>query len=108
MSTPHPIDCRDQELTVSSLWNFCTTAILKSGKLASIPDQRPQLLLTSGTACENLVGYSSDASIFKKDQLIPVKDLKLLVRDYPVSLHLPLPCRLIALRPTCMAQFKSF
>jgi len=35
-------------------------------------------------ACENLVGYSSSQpSIFKASQLVPVKDLKLLVRDYP-------------------------
>lgn len=36
-------------------------------------------------ACEHLVGHSSDPSIFKKPQLVPVQDLKLLVRDYPVS-----------------------
>nr|KAK5434739.1 Protein hgh1 [Exophiala xenobiotica] len=33
-------------------------------------------------ACEHLVGHSSDPSIFKKAQLVPVQDLKLLVRDY--------------------------
>jgi hypothetical protein len=33
-------------------------------------------------ACENLVGYSSTPSIFKTNQLLPVRDLKLLVRDY--------------------------
>lgn len=34
-------------------------------------------------ACENLVGYSTtDPAIFKKHQLLPVRDLKLLVRDY--------------------------
>ncbi|RMZ81825.1 hypothetical protein DV738_g2112, partial [Chaetothyriales sp. CBS 135597] len=34
-------------------------------------------------ACEHLVGYSaSNAAIFKKDQLGPITDLKLLVRDY--------------------------
>lgn len=34
-------------------------------------------------ACENLVGYSSSQpSIFKASQLVPVKDLKLLVKDY--------------------------
>jgi hypothetical protein len=36
-------------------------------------------------ACEHLVGHSSDPSIFKKSQLVPVQDLKLLVRDYAVS-----------------------
>jgi hypothetical protein len=33
-------------------------------------------------ACENLVGYSSTPSIFKTHQLLPITDLKLLVRDY--------------------------
>jgi hypothetical protein len=38
-------------------------------------------------AVENLVPYSlSQPSIFKKDQLLPIRDLKLLVRDYAVSL----------------------
>jgi hypothetical protein len=37
-------------------------------------------------AVENLVPYSlSQPSIFKKNQLLPVRDLKLLVRDYAVS-----------------------
>ncbi|KAM5434590.1 Protein hgh1 [Microsporum ferrugineum] len=35
-------------------------------------------------ACENLVGYSaSQPALFKRHQLLPVRDLKLLVRDYP-------------------------
>ncbi|EFR05517.1 hypothetical protein MGYG_08533 [Nannizzia gypsea CBS 118893] len=35
-------------------------------------------------ACENLVGYSaSQPVLFKRHQLLPVRDLKLLVRDYP-------------------------
>ncbi|EXJ90417.1 hypothetical protein A1O1_03518 [Capronia coronata CBS 617.96] len=33
-------------------------------------------------ACEHLVGYSSDPAIFKIHQLLPIQDLKLLVRDY--------------------------
>ncbi|KAL2811298.1 hypothetical protein BDW59DRAFT_155564 [Aspergillus cavernicola] len=34
-------------------------------------------------ACENLVGYStSKPEIFKRHQLLPIRDLKLLVRDY--------------------------
>jgi hypothetical protein len=37
-------------------------------------------------AVENLIPYSlSQPSIFKKNQLLPVRDLKLLVRDYAVS-----------------------
>lgn len=36
-------------------------------------------------AVANLVGYSTvQPSIFKINQLTPVKDLKLLVKDYPV------------------------
>jgi hypothetical protein len=36
-------------------------------------------------AIENLVPYSvTHPHIFKKDQLTPVKHLKLLTRDYPV------------------------
>ncbi|KIW95477.1 uncharacterized protein Z519_04062 [Cladophialophora bantiana CBS 173.52] len=34
-------------------------------------------------ACDHLVGHSSDPAVFKKPQLVPVQDLKLLVRDYP-------------------------
>ncbi|KAL2215259.1 hypothetical protein M432DRAFT_144859 [Thermoascus aurantiacus ATCC 26904] len=34
-------------------------------------------------ACENLLGYSTaQPSLFKRHQLLPVRDLKLLVRDY--------------------------
>ncbi|EFE44692.1 DNA-binding protein HGH1, putative [Trichophyton verrucosum HKI 0517] len=34
--------------------------------------------------CENLVGYSaSQPALFKRHQLLPVRDLKLLVKDYP-------------------------
>ncbi|KAL2005030.1 hypothetical protein VTN00DRAFT_2880 [Thermoascus crustaceus] len=34
-------------------------------------------------ACENLLGYSTaQPSLFKRQQLLPVRDLKLLVRDY--------------------------
>ncbi|KIW20320.1 hypothetical protein PV08_00895 [Exophiala spinifera] len=33
-------------------------------------------------ACEHLVGHSSDPSVFKNPQLVPIQDLKLLVRDY--------------------------
>jgi hypothetical protein len=37
------------------------------------------------TAVENLVPYSvSQPAIFKTNQLLPIKDLKLLVRDYKV------------------------
>ena len=39
-------------------------------------------------AAENLVPYSkTEPSIFKSNQLIPVKDLKLLVKDYTVLCH---------------------
>lgn len=37
-------------------------------------------------ATENLVPYSTEQpSIFKKDELLPVKHLKFLIRDHPVS-----------------------
>lgn len=36
-------------------------------------------------ACENLVGYSiAQPSLFKRHQLLPIRDLKLLTRDYTV------------------------
>jgi hypothetical protein len=41
-------------------------------------------------ACENLVGFSTaQPDLFKHHQLLPVRDLKLLVRDYTVSACLP-------------------
>lgn len=44
---------------------------------------RKEKALTSLTAAENLVGYSTaQPSLFKRNQLEPVKDLKLLLRDY--------------------------
>lgn len=40
-------------------------------------------LLTWSAAAENLVGYStSQPSLFKRNQLEPIKDLKLLIKDY--------------------------
>jgi hypothetical protein len=40
-------------------------------------------------AVESLVPYSlSQPAIFKTNQLLPVRDLKLLVRDYAVSLKI--------------------
>ncbi|KAL8931269.1 MAG: hypothetical protein Q9211_007096 [Gyalolechia sp. 1 TL-2023] len=42
------------------------------------------LIGVSPTAAENLVSYSkTQPTIFKTGQLTPVKDLKLLVKDYP-------------------------
>jgi hypothetical protein len=47
--------------------------------------------LTEGVAVENLVPYSlSQPAVFKKNQLTPVTDLKLLVRDYEVCLEPPI------------------
>ena len=41
------------------------------------------IYLTFATAAENLVGYSTaQPSLFKRNQLEPVKDLKLLIKDY--------------------------
>lgn len=40
-------------------------------------------VLTIGAAAENLVGYSTaQPNLFKRNQLEPVKDLKLLIKDY--------------------------
>jgi len=45
-------------------------------------------------AAEHLVGYSkAQPEIFKISHLGPIQDLKLLVRDYPVGLHHPVPSR---------------
>jgi hypothetical protein len=44
-----------------------------------------RVLMNRMVAVENLVPYSlSQPAIFKTDGLLPVKHLKLLVRDYPV------------------------
>ena len=48
--------------------------------------RRTVWLTITDKACENLVGFSSSPAIFKVNQLLPVKDLKLLVRDYPVCM----------------------
>jgi hypothetical protein len=48
-----------------------------------IANPNPQIRLL---ATENLVPYSiSEPSVFKADSLQPVKNLKLLVKDHPVS-----------------------
>ncbi|KAI4202146.1 MAG: hypothetical protein LQ350_002813 [Teloschistes chrysophthalmus] len=50
--------------------------------IESLPE--PSLTGTSQPAAENLVPYSkTQPSIFKTAQLTPIKDLKLLVKDYP-------------------------
>jgi hypothetical protein len=47
--------------------------------------KRVVLTITQLQVCENLVGYSiTNPAIFKRHQLLPVRDLKLLVRDYAV------------------------
>jgi hypothetical protein len=59
------------------------TQVRQLGEQSST-SSRPEL--TSATAVENLVPYSlSQPAIFKTNQLLPIKDLKLLVRDYKVS-----------------------
>jgi len=57
----------------------------------------PQMIFVLGgwfiynSACENLVGFSTaQPDLFKRHQLLPVRDLKLLVRDYTVSSQLQL------------------
>lgn len=55
-------------------------------------DYKPEehwLIVSELVAVANLVGFStSQPSLFKRQQLLPVRDLKLLVRDYSVSLNL--------------------
>lgn len=44
-----------------------------------------RLTSSLGAACENLLGFSTaQPSLFKRNQLEPIKDLKLLTRDYPL------------------------
>lgn len=46
-------------------------------------------------ACENLVAYAtSQPSLFKRHQLLPVRDLKLLARDYTVRARDPRDSRM--------------
>lgn len=73
-----------------SLSNSCIMEIRKYDKLAC-PPKKCSLTVrydaNTKLACEHLVGYStSQPSLFKKDQLLPVRDLKLLARDYTVTI----------------------
>jgi hypothetical protein len=70
---------------LSSSWNFCITGIPRSVKLVGFLQAWDFACADDTQACENLVGYSINAAIFKKPQFVPINDLKLLVRDYPVS-----------------------
>lgn len=62
------------------------TQIRQIGERALLrPDVECLLRTVSTPATENLVGYStSQPSIFKAGHLTPIKDLKLLVKDYTV------------------------
>ena len=60
------------------------TQIRQIGRPSPSVQPREQRTLTLLTACDSLVGYSADPPVFKVNQLEPIKDLKLLVRDYPV------------------------
>ena len=52
-------------------------------------------------ACETLVGFStSQPSLFKRQQLLPVRDLKLLTRDYTVRRN-PIPTLSNSIRLVC-------
>lgn len=58
-------------------------ATLRSDRLVSTTPPPHQDNANALTAAEHLVGYSlSDVPLFKRNQLEPVKDLKLLVKDY--------------------------
>ncbi|KAK3069725.1 Protein hgh1 [Teratosphaeriaceae sp. CCFEE 6253] len=68
--------------------NSSTTAILGYGKSVHGPlitniEADIASILTKSIATENLVGYSTtQPSLFKRNQLEPVRDLKLLIKDY--------------------------
>lgn len=60
-------------------------ATRKFDSLVCPQPHHPDRNLTFPPAVENLVPYSlSQPAIFKTNELLPVKDLKLLVRDYEV------------------------
>lgn len=72
-------------LTLDSWWNSSTTAIPKFAKSVYITPATLLGLDLTEPAAENLVGFSTaQPELFKRQQLLPVRDLKLLVRDYPV------------------------
>lgn len=64
------------------------------GRLSNILYQLVEFLHHGNTeirqvAVENLVGYSlAQPGLFKRNQLEPIKDLKLLVKDYSVRISL--------------------
>lgn len=68
------------------------TQIRQIGKNNFILQRSVFIFINLDIAAENLVGYStSQPDIFKTGQLTPVKDLKLLVKDYPVWYCLTTP-----------------
>jgi hypothetical protein len=78
---------KDTQLISSSWWNSSTMAIPKSDKLVFIyyPHTIPMPAANGTIAAENLVGFSTaQPDLFKRHQLLPIRDLKLLVRDYTV------------------------
>lgn len=81
-SNPHSTNSKH-----SSSWSSYTTEILRSDKLVGMRSllREASSLAKFTLAAEHLVPYSEkEPSIFKASQLNPVKDLKLLVKDYPV------------------------
>lgn len=59
------------------------TQIRQIGPLSKV-HRIDRMFLTPLAAAENLVGYSTaEPALFKRNQLEPVKDLKLLIKDYP-------------------------
>jgi hypothetical protein len=77
--------------TVCSSLTSSHMATLKCDRSVSPLHLRTDQGLTLATAVENLVPYSlSQPAIFKTNEFLPIKDLKLLVRDYKVS---PYVCR---------------
>ena len=82
--------CKIKGSQLHSWSNFFTMEILRSGRLVRYVRTvfSPKSNVT--IAVEQLVHFSeTDPAIFKTNQLTPVKDLKLLIKDYPVEYFRP-------------------
>jgi hypothetical protein len=68
---------------MSSSSSFCITATRRSDKPVRQPLHPTTRCRSHYAAADHLVGYSqTNLPLFKRNQLEPIKDLKLLVRDY--------------------------
>ena len=80
------VDYRNPTLSLYTFWHLKITAMFHL--VSTAYTSRDCALYWRKIACENLVGFSTaDPNLFKRQQLLPVRDLKLLARDYTVSHH---------------------